>query len=132
MNLTSTISLPEVLWMLAVVPGSFYGVRLVRRSSFEFASLRRDKINGIRDYAALTTLLLYSAITLVMVGDSVIGLVAMTQPTPARKPTVTTWTLTSIFIFTTFVLAGTLYLVERRRNVLIVRLKEEDRAARKT
>ena len=120
--LTSTVSWPEFLWMLVVTPGLFYAVRLVRRASSDFQVLRRAQINGVRDYAALTTLMLFSAVAITQLGFFVIGLLSVTQAPRGGRVSPLSWVLAGVFIMVAAVLALTTFLVEKRRQSLLDRI----------
>src|ERR1051326_4501774 len=64
-SLTSTISILEVAWTAVCLPGLYYAFRLFVRALGDLGILRRSRINSIREYAAITTIILFGSHALV-------------------------------------------------------------------
>ena len=121
--MTNSISAIELTWTTLCAIGLYYAQKLLARAGGDFTSLRKRKINSIREYAALTTVLLYSAITIVQFLFVLIGIVSMmivNRPsTSAGQMMVAT-----SFLLVSAMLDVALFVVEKRREALVKKIME--------
>jgi hypothetical protein len=96
--------------------------RQLRRAVGDFVELRRRRINSIREYAATTTVFMFATWTLVQMMFVLVGLVAMTVPSPNRRVAPTSYVLTGAFVMTSFFLAVGGYIIDQRRKALIAKI----------
>ena len=123
MELTGTVSVIEVIWTLFCVIGLIYSLKLMGRSATDLFAIRIKKINSIREYAAITTVILFVTLTLVQFLFVLIGVVAMLaeQSTSGSR---TGYVVAALFIFVSFMLDVSLYTVEKRRSALVKKIAE--------
>lgn len=125
MDLTRTISVLEVVWTGFCIPGLYYAIRLFSRATGDLVILRKRRINSIREYAAITTIIMFSCMTLVQFMFVVIGGIAMTIPKhETHATTKSEWVVTTGFILVSFSLDIMLFLTERRRQQLLTKIQE--------
>lgn len=124
MNLTHTISVIEILWVVMALPGFVYALILTNRASADFRYLRREKINGIRDYSAFTTTIMYSTVLMIEFLFVTLGVVAMFIPAATAHVTPLAFVITFCLFTINFMMTLASFSVERRREVLIRRLAE--------
>lgn len=124
MQLTHTISLLEVIWTPFCFVGFVISARLLWRSGTDLVVLRVKRINSIREYAAMTTVYLFSALTIVQFLFMLIGGILMMRPETNEHPTGGVFIVGSLFIMTSMIFDVLLLLVERRRQVIIRKIAE--------
>jgi len=126
--LPDTISVTELVWTLASIPGFWYAIRLLRRALGDVSVLRRNQINGIREYSAIITVYTYFLFTFVEFGFIVSGLAAMAaKPANPNAPVTTVSIIITVaFLMINFVLTFGCIVIEKRRNLLIEMIHEEE------
>jgi len=116
-QLTHTISVVEVVWTIFCGLGLYFNVSLFWRASIDLAALRLNKINHIREHAAVTHVLSFAGMSFVQFVMLLIGLMAMTIPdNPVSK---FRYAVATIFIIVSFVLALLGWVQESRRRHLL-------------
>lgn len=120
--ITNTISWPELLWTVTAGIGLAFNTVTTFRASIDLLTLRVKKINSIREYAAITTLLAYGSWTFIQFVFVVIGLNAMSKPTPgnAEKQIFALVCFLTISIF----LALLAIIIEQRRTILVRKIRD--------
>lgn len=121
--MTNTISWPEVIWTLAAGVGLVFNMITFFRSLVDLLTLKIRKINSIREYSALTTLMAYGTWAFVQFIFVLIGVDAMTrEPRPGGVKR----QIFSLVCFLTVsvLLSCTAFIIERRRQALISKIKE--------
>jgi hypothetical protein len=121
MELTHTITLMEAIWTPFCLFGLLMASRLLSRAAGDLVVLRVSKINSIREYAAMTTLYLFATVCVIEFVFTLIGFVAMSLPN--ARVTTGGYVIGSLFICVTFALSIMLFLVERRRQVLLKKIR---------
>ena len=124
MSLTSTISILEVAWTAVCLPGLYYAFRLFVRALGDLGILRRSRINSIREYAAITTIILFGSHALVQFVFVLIGAIAMTLPSQGGSASAGQRAVAAAFILVSLVMNTTLFVVEKRRSWLVAKLAE--------
>lgn len=122
-QLTNTISGLEVLWTAACSIGLFYAYKLLLRAGGDFTMLRRLGINSTREYAAITTVVLFTAITIVQFMFVLVGILTMfleNHPATSRGQLM----VAASFLLVSVVLDLMLIIVERRRAELLKKLEK--------
>jgi len=122
MNLSNTITIYELAWTLICSPGLYYAGKLLRSATIDLVILRRNRINSIREYAAITTMIMFFMSALVQFMFVLIGVVLMTTKNGSSQSP-------QILIFSMFVTVSLsknflLYIVNTRRRKLIEKIKE--------
>src|SRR4051812_33551516 len=79
---TRTISWPELTWTVVSLLGFFFCGNVALRAMIQLLSMRVLKINSIREYAAITTVIAFLSWTAVQMVFAVIGIIAMVVPNP--------------------------------------------------
>lgn len=116
---TNTISIPELLWTIGTSIGLFFNLRQLTRAVVDFREVRRRRINSIREYAASTTLYMFGSWTFIQVVFVLVGIAAMTIPSPQSLVSSVQYAILIGFVGISFFLAISGYIVDNRRAVLI-------------
>lgn len=112
------VSYVEIVWTVLSMLAFYYQMRLLIRAGGDIATLRARKINSVREYAAITTVLLFFFLAFVQFCFVVVGLTLMTQVNP-HKAGIAPYTTVSIFLTVSFISATFSFLIERRRKSLL-------------
>lgn len=122
--ITHTVSVVELLWTTFCLVGLVFNARQLRRAVVDVSDLRRLRINSIREYAAITTVLMFLTWTITQFMFVLVGAIAMTSVSPNNKVTPTSYVITVAFILISalFALAG--YVIDIRRSKLIEKILE--------
>lgn len=130
MELTHTISLIEIVWTLGCSPGLYYGIKIFRRATGDLFTLRRKKINSIREFSAMTTLILFGYLALMQFMFVLVGFLTMLAPQSNTNGAASTkFMVTGIFLLLSFLSSAIDYVVDKRRRSLrdmITALETED------
>lgn len=121
---THTISIVELLWTLFTFVGLIFNAKQLRSAVGDFIELRRRRINSIREYAATTTVYMFTTWTLVqgmMVG---VGVLAMTVPSPGARVQPTSYAISAAFIGVSAMLGIGGYVMDKRRSALIDKIND--------
>jgi hypothetical protein len=97
----------------------FFVTRIALRASGDLAALRVRKINSIREFSAITSVVLFSYMSFVQFAFVLVGVLAMlTPPTgPSSRPP-TAYGITTAFLLISWVSSGVAFVVDRRRRYL--------------
>lgn len=119
--IVSSVSTTELLWTLWCLFGAYYAAKLFRRSIKSITSLRRQRINSIREYSAQLTVITYFLILFVQVMFVIAGILAMLVPPADPKVPVSALSviITITFMTCSFIFATGSYIIENRRQRLV-------------
>jgi hypothetical protein len=127
MPLTHTISLVEVIWTLVSVIGCFYVTKLFSKALGDWVTLKLNRINSIREFAARVVVLTYALLTIVEFGFVLAGVFAMASPSPmVGRVSPVSYALTGDFLTLDVLLTGGAYIIEHWRQQLIRKIREID------
>lgn len=129
---TSTISVPEIIWTTASAIGVAVNYTLLRQASMNLGLLRQQGINSLREFAAISSLISEILRTLIQFILFTIGVANLFIPAlnVNRAPT-TQWVNATAFIIVTFMLVGASMVDKWRRDVLVNKiLRLEDMSNR--
>lgn len=121
MALTNRITVVELVWTLFCLPGAIWAFKLLYASAGDYYFLKIRKINGVRDYAAMTSLVLFTSVAICNFMFVLIGGIAMVSIN-------TGYTHSQAFIAASFILVS-LFLdigiitVDRRRRILLQKIR---------
>ena len=123
---THTISWPELTWTIISFMGFIFCARVALRATIQLLSLRALRINSMREYAAVTTVIAFTSWTTVQAFFTLIGAVAMSvvNPTPLS---LTQYTILALFVAGSVSLSWAAYVVDKRR----IELKQKIEAIEK-
>lgn len=125
MEITNTITVPEILWTVFCLIGLFYNFRIFIRAFGDLRHLQIKRIDGLRRYSGRLSALTYGTWTLVQLVFVLIGVVAMTQPSPPHQiVTALQIEITVAFILTSLIIAGASFYNERGRRELLRKIAE--------
>lgn len=123
---THTVSIPEIVWSFIAFLGVLFNGRITWRALQDLLSLRARRINHIREYAAITTVVLFLDATIVQVGFLAVGVVQMTTPgthvnggIPPQQ-----YVTAGIIVAMELLLAAGAAIVERRRVKLVKKIRD--------
>lgn len=120
---THTISIVELIWTTFTFVGLIFNTRQLLRAVGDFVELRRRRINSIREYAATTTVFMFTTWVLVQLMMVMVGTLAMTQPSasPAHiSPT--SYGITTGFVLISAILGLGGYIMDKRRVSLVAKI----------
>jgi hypothetical protein len=124
--LTRTISVPEVLWTVVSLFAAIYVARLVWRAYGNLRYLRQMGWNSTREYSAKTAFIIFLALGIVPVLNTLAGLLAMAIPSASMTSVHPfTFVVTGIFILKSVLIAGFAFWIERRQVSLIRRIQDK-------
>lgn len=114
----------EVIWTALCAPGLGLAVKLFYVAGSDLVGLKIRRINSIREYAAITTLILYGCLMIVQFMFVMIGVILMFVPNPDRPYSVGQYVVASAFITVSAVFDVTLLTLEARRQELLRKIAE--------
>lgn len=82
------------------------------------------RINSIREYAAITTLTLFLALVMVQIMFVVVGLLAMTVPSPNGRVQPLSYIITAAFVIVSATFGAVGYVQDRRRQHIVKMIQE--------
>lgn len=126
MILTHTISLVEIIWTFICTLGLFFNFRVLMRASGDLQFVKTQKINSIREYAALTTMSMFVALVVVQLVFVIDGCLAMTLPSPGGKPQPLSYIITASFVLCSCILALLGFIQDTRRRYIITMIEENE------
>jgi len=121
---THTISVVEIIWTVVSGIGLYFNLHVFWRAAGDFLTVKIRKINSIREYAAVTTLQLFTALVIIQLMFVVDGGLAMTVPSPNNKVQPLTYIITASFILVSALMALVGFMQDRRRANIIHMIKE--------
>lgn len=110
MILTHTISLPELLWTVWCTAGLIFLLKLTRDAVRDWQWVIHSNHNGVREYAAINSVIVFCSMTLTQLVFVIIGLIAMMQ-VPAVQDQVSPLT---------YVIAGLFMLASASKTVFAI------------
>ena len=122
--ITPTISTIEVIYTLFALIGFIFCSRTLGRALGDLFVLRYSKINSVREYSAITTVIAKGTWCGIQLGLVVIGIIAMTKSN-SNGP----WTsliLDIIFVCFSGVCSLGAFTVDKRRRELIDMIRETE------
>lgn len=121
--LTNHITIPEVIWTVLCGIGLYFNASHFRQAVGDYVWVRHRRINSIREYAAITTMLMFGSWTLVQLAFVLLGGVAMLIP---QQRVVGTGQLafSVSFILVSAFLAIMSYILNARRKKLIEKIAD--------
>lgn len=122
--ITHTVSVVEVIWTVICSLGLLYNTKLLYDAVEDHVNVKKNRINGIRSYAAMTTAIMFGSWTLIQFMFVMVGVISMLLPSPAGNVQPLTYILTVVFIFASAFMTVTAYTTNSRRRVLIKRIRE--------
>jgi uncharacterized oligopeptide transporter (OPT) family protein len=117
MNLTNRVALIEVIWTVGCLPGLYFNIHIARRAIEDLAILRRQKINSIREYSAVTSVVLFAYLATIQFAFVLVGILAMVSLNSPRSGTAS-FATTGIFLLLSFLSSGIGFIVDKRRRFL--------------
>jgi len=124
MIITSTISLPEILWTVICFIGLIYTFKLFIKAVGSLKFLKLGGINHARSYSAITTIWVFGSMTFSQFIYVLIGVFAMAQPSPGDIVHPLTYAIFTAFICSSAIMAMIAYIIEARKEQLIKMLLE--------
>lgn len=119
--ITHTVSILELAWTMVAFLGLIFVIMILGRAQGDYNLLMQYHLNGLRKYAAMTSILIFLGGTITQISYMVVGVVAMTQPSLHNKVTVPNYISAGTFLLsslTATVFAGVIW----RRRVRIVEM----------
>lgn len=95
--ITHTISIPELLWTVWCAIGLVFLVVLLFKSLTDWIWVITNRINGIREYAAINSVIVFSSMALTQFVFVLIGIIAMLEPSPNQKVQTLSYVIGSLF-----------------------------------
>ena len=126
MIITSTISLPEILWTVFCFIGLLYSLRLFIRAVGSLKFLKLGGFNHTRSYSAITTIWVFASMTFSQFIYVLIGVFALAQPSPGNIIRPTTYAIFIAFVCSSAIMTIIAYIIEARKDQLIKMLLESD------
>lgn len=119
--MTHTISAPEVIWTGACIFGLLFNSRQLVGATTDYMYIRRRRINSIREYAAITTFVMFGSWVCIQAVFVFVGIIAMTQPNPTnnQKPQFLQFLLVIAFCSCSVFMAVVGYVVDVRRRHIV-------------
>ena len=124
LTITHTITIIELIWTVCGLLGLWFNGRVFRRAAGDYIELRRRRINFIREYAAITTMIAFGTWTVGQLMFALVGAVAMAQPNVSSSLTPTQAAITVCFILVAVLFALSAYIVDVRRQVIVRKIAE--------
>jgi len=124
MILTHTISVPELIWTLWCGAGLGYLIKLLVGAIKDWKWIIHNGANGIREYDAINSVLIFATMNITQLAFVIIGLIAMTQP-PAIAGHVSslTYVNAAVFVFASSVKTILAVIISTRKQNLIERVE---------
>jgi hypothetical protein len=122
--ITHTITLTELIWTALCAPGLGLTTRLFFKAGGDLVELKLRRINSIREFAAVTTMILYGCLTLVQFMFVVIGVFLMFIPNNAHPYSPGQYVVATAFITVSAIFDITLLVLEARRQELLRKIAE--------
>lgn len=124
--ITNTISWPELVWTIVTLTGFFFCARVALRATLHLVSLRIRRINSIREYAAVTTVIAFASWTATQLVFVLAGVAAMVAHNHLGL-TVTSYALSGLLVLGSVLLSWAAFETDRRRQAIenkIIQIEE--------
>lgn len=123
MEITNTITVLKLVWIISTGFGTMFMIALVSKSIGDLHFLQRAKINSLREYSAKTSILTYTGGLLL---QSLLFLSGLLSITHDNNLTAASYVTQSILVLISIISSVIAALIFERRNKIMEMIDEHD------
>ena len=113
--ISNTIGGLELAYTIVAFIGFVFNFLILEKSLGDYYYVIEQKVNGMRKYAAITSILIFLGGTIIQSSYTIVGIVAMTQPATHEHATWANYTVAAIFITSSCISAAFAGIIYSRR-----------------